>query len=49
MTIRTVPDSHRDLVTSSAVALSTVNSDGTIQTTAVWVLLCEDRPGLAEQ
>jgi PPOX class probable F420-dependent enzyme len=38
----TIPDSHRDLVTSSTVALSTINADGSIQTTAVWVLLDDD-------
>jgi PPOX class probable F420-dependent enzyme len=38
----TIPESHRDLVTSTTVALSTVNPDGSIQTTAVWVLLDED-------
>jgi PPOX class probable F420-dependent enzyme len=37
-----IPDSHRDLVTASTVALSTVNEDGSIQTTAVWVLLDDD-------
>jgi PPOX class probable F420-dependent enzyme len=37
-----IPDSHRDLVTSSTVALSTINDDGSIQTTAVWVLLDDD-------
>jgi PPOX class probable F420-dependent enzyme len=38
----TIPDSHRDLVTSTTVALSTINDDGSIQTTAVWVLLDDD-------
>jgi PPOX class probable F420-dependent enzyme len=38
----TIPDSHHDLVTATTVALSTVNSDGSIQTTAVWVLLDSD-------
>jgi len=38
----TIPDSHRDLVTSANVALSTLNDDGSIQTTAVWVLLGDD-------
>ncbi|GAB18193.1 hypothetical protein GOEFS_049_00140 [Gordonia effusa NBRC 100432] len=37
-----IPESHHDLVTSSTVALSTLNDDGTIQTTAVWVLLDDD-------
>lgn len=37
-----IPESHRDLVTSATVALSTLNEDGTIQTTAVWVLLDDD-------
>lgn len=39
---QTVPDTHRDLVTSTTVALSTLNDDGSIQTTAVWVLLDDD-------
>jgi PPOX class probable F420-dependent enzyme len=39
---QTVPTSHRDLVTSTTVGLSTLNPDGTIQTTAVWVLLDDD-------
>lgn len=38
----TIPDSHRDLLTGRTVALSTVNDDGTIQTTAVWVVLGAD-------
>ena len=38
----TIPESHRDLLTPATVALSTVNADGSIQTTAVWVLLGED-------
>ena len=37
-----IPASHHDLVTSSVVALSTLNEDGSIQTTAVWCLLGED-------
>jgi PPOX class probable F420-dependent enzyme len=37
-----IPETHRDLATSATVALSTVNDDGTIQTTAVWVLLDDD-------
>lgn len=40
--MKTIPDSHRDLVTSATVALSTINDDGTIQTTAVWALLGDD-------
>ncbi|MCW2547587.1 MAG: putative F420-dependent enzyme [Mycobacterium sp.] len=42
MSLVTVPESHRDLVTSTTVGLSTLNADGTIQTTAVWVLLDDD-------
>jgi PPOX class probable F420-dependent enzyme len=42
MTQETFPESHRDLVTSSTVGLSTLNPDGTIQTTAIWVLLGDD-------
>ncbi|CAM3213046.1 PPOX class probable F420-dependent enzyme [Williamsia muralis] len=42
MSTPTIPDSHRDLVTSTTVALSTINGDGSIQTTAVWVLLDDD-------
>ena len=42
MSIKGIPESHHDLVTSSTVALSTVNDDGSIQTTAVWVLLDDD-------
>ena len=39
----TVPDSHRDLAGApSTVSLSTLNDDGSIQTTAVWVVLDED-------
>jgi PPOX class probable F420-dependent enzyme len=38
----TIPESHHDLVTSSTVALSTINDDGSIQTTAVWILLDDD-------
>jgi len=37
-----IPETHRGLVTSATVALSTLNEDGTIQTTAVWVLLDDD-------
>src|ERR1700712_3194415 len=42
MSAQTVPESHRDLINGAAVGLSTLNEDGTIQTTAVWVLLDED-------
>ncbi len=42
MTASTIPDSHHDLVTAATVALSTINDDGSIQTTAVWVLLDDD-------
>ena len=42
MSALTIPDSHRDLVTSTTVALSMINDDGSIQTTAVWVLLDDD-------
>jgi PPOX class probable F420-dependent enzyme len=42
MTTDSIPDSHHDLVTGQTVALSTINDDGTIQTTAVWVLLGDD-------
>jgi PPOX class probable F420-dependent enzyme len=38
----TIPESHRDLLTSATVALSTLNADGSIQTTAVWMLLDDD-------
>jgi PPOX class probable F420-dependent enzyme len=37
-----IPESHRDLLTKATVPLSTVNADGSIQTTAVWVLLGDD-------
>jgi PPOX class probable F420-dependent enzyme len=37
-----IPEGYHDLVTSSTVALSTINDDGSIQTTAVWVLLDDD-------
>lgn len=37
-----IPESHRDLLTRSTVALSTLNADGSIQTTAVWVFLEAD-------
>jgi PPOX class probable F420-dependent enzyme len=42
MTTQPIPDSHRDLVTGTTVGLSTINDDGSIQTTAIWVLLGED-------
>lgn len=38
----TIPTTHHDLVTSATVALSTINADGSIQTTAVWILLDSD-------
>jgi PPOX class probable F420-dependent enzyme len=37
-----IPRSHHDLLTDATVALSTTNADGSIQTTAVWVLLDGD-------
>ncbi len=37
-----VPESHHDLLSRATVALSTHNADGSIQTTAVWVLLDDD-------
>ncbi len=37
-----VPETHRDLVGAPAVALSTLNADGSIQTTAVGVVLDDD-------
>jgi PPOX class probable F420-dependent enzyme len=38
-----IPDSHADLLRAPAtVALSTVNDDGTVQTTAVWADLGDD-------
>ncbi|ADP82631.1 TIGR03618 family F420-dependent PPOX class oxidoreductase [Pseudofrankia inefficax] len=37
-----VPESHRDLFTGTTIMLSTVNPDGSIQTSAVWSLLGED-------
>lgn len=40
--MKTIPESHRDLITAATVALSTFNDDGSIQTTAVWVLLGDD-------
>jgi PPOX class probable F420-dependent enzyme len=42
MSINTVPETHHDLVIGATVGLSTLNADGSIQTTAVWVLLDED-------
>jgi PPOX class probable F420-dependent enzyme len=42
MSTPSIPTSHHDLVTSTTVALSTANEDGSIQTTAVWVLLDDD-------
>ncbi|MGX7678805.1 TIGR03618 family F420-dependent PPOX class oxidoreductase [Jatrophihabitans sp. DSM 45814] len=42
MATNIIPESHRDLVTSTTVALSTINDDGSIQTTAVWMLLDDD-------
>jgi PPOX class probable F420-dependent enzyme len=42
MPAATIPESHRDLLTPATVALSTANADGSIQTTAVWVLLDDD-------
>ncbi|WP_261554591.1 TIGR03618 family F420-dependent PPOX class oxidoreductase [Frankia tisae] len=38
----TIPATHHDLITASTVALSTINDDGSIQTTAIWVLLDDD-------
>ena len=35
MPAATIPESHHDLLTHATVALSTVNADGSIQTTAV--------------
>jgi PPOX class probable F420-dependent enzyme len=42
MSSHTVPESHQDLITGATVGLSTLNADGSIQTTAVWVLLGDD-------
>jgi PPOX class probable F420-dependent enzyme len=42
MTTQTIPASHHDLVTGTTVGLSTINDDGSIQTTAIWVLLDDD-------
>jgi PPOX class probable F420-dependent enzyme len=41
--VPTVPDSHRDLAGApSTVALSTLNGDGSTQTSAVWTVLDDD-------
>jgi PPOX class probable F420-dependent enzyme len=38
-----IPDSHRNIAGApNTVALSTLNADGSIQTTAVWVVLDDD-------
>ena len=37
-----IPESHRDLLTKATVGLSTLNPDGSIQSTAVWVFLEDD-------
>jgi PPOX class probable F420-dependent enzyme len=37
-----IPESHHDLLTSSVVTLSTLNNDGSIQSTAVWIYIGED-------
>jgi len=37
-----VPETHRDLFTGATFGLSTLNADGSIQTTAVWGLLEAD-------
>ncbi len=42
MSSDSVPASHHDLVTAATVALSTLNDDGSIQTTAVWMMLDDD-------
>jgi len=42
MTAPAIPESHHDLLTPATVALSTVNLDGSVQTTAVWVVLGDD-------
>lgn len=42
MTTLSIPDSHRELVTAATIAMSTLNDDGSIQTTAIWVLLDDD-------
>jgi PPOX class probable F420-dependent enzyme len=38
----TIPETHHDLFESSVVTLSTLNADGSIQSSAVWVLLDDD-------
>lgn len=39
----TIPDTHRDLVEApTTVVLTTVNADGTPQSTAVWSMLADD-------
>jgi len=42
MSAPTIPESHRDLLTPATVALSTVNPEGNVQTTAVWVVFGDD-------
>jgi len=42
LSFHAIPDTHHDLVTGSTVALSTINDDGSIQTTAIWILLDSD-------
>jgi PPOX class probable F420-dependent enzyme len=37
-----IPESHRDLLDRNVVALSTINTDGRPQTTAVWLMLDDD-------
>ncbi|OHV32413.1 MULTISPECIES: pyridoxamine 5'-phosphate oxidase family protein [Pseudofrankia] len=37
-----VPETHRDLFTGTTFLLSTLNADGSIQTTAIWGLVGED-------
>lgn len=37
-----IPETHRDLLTAATVTLSTVNDDGTVQSTAIWVHLDSD-------
>ncbi|WP_375501549.1 TIGR03618 family F420-dependent PPOX class oxidoreductase [uncultured Jatrophihabitans sp.] len=38
----TLPTSHHDLLTGATVSLSTLNADGSIQTTAIWVMVDEN-------
>lgn len=38
----TIPDSHLDLLNGRTVVLSTSNSDGTVQSTAIWVHYGDD-------